>query len=70
MGCCASQPILGGQFASHEQLAKETHCALLHQLLPYLTFAKDPVLKEHITSMAGSSGIADFTWCRSARSQH
>ena len=26
MGCCVSQPILGGHFASHEQLAQETHC--------------------------------------------
>ncbi|CAL8469833.1 g9375 [Coccomyxa elongata] len=28
MGCCVSQPILGGHFASHEQLAKETHFSI------------------------------------------
>ena len=31
MGCCSSKPILGGDFASHEQLARETHCELRRQ---------------------------------------
>ena len=35
MGCIGSKPRLGGSFASHEQLARETHCKLL--MISFLT---------------------------------